>query len=136
MNKNQIHSKNFRGNRVLLLASKIFFALTLFVLFGLPNTVRAYEWDRKALEEAGNMDFPKQGASTPLSYSQFQKKGYIFGIKMNFEVNTIWPAPKNKLKSEKLINRYFSEYELLNEFPLDEEIPIGATPAKLLEIRF
>ncbi len=136
MNRIQIQSKNFEGNKTLLWASKIFFALTLFVLFGLPNTVRAYEWDKKSLEEAGNRDFPKQGASTPLSYSPFQKKGYIFGIKMNFEVNTIWPAPKNKIKLEQLINNYFSDYELLNEFPLDEEIPIGATPAKLFEIRF
>jgi len=136
MNKIQIQSKNFKGNKTLLWASKIFFALTLFVLFGLPNTVRAYEWDRKALEEAGNMDFPKQGASPPLSYSRFQKKGYFFGIKMNFEVNTIWPAPKNKLKSQQLINNYFSDHELLNEFPLELEIPIGGKAAKLLEIRF
>lgn len=136
MNKNQIHSKRFRGNRALLWASKIFFTLTLFILFGLPNPVRAYEWDGKALEEAGNMDFPKQEAFTPFSYNQLQKKGYIFGIKTNFEVNTIWPAPKNKLKSEQLINRYFSEYELLNEFPLALEVPVGGKAAKLLEIRF
>ena len=136
MNNIQIHSKNFEGNKTLLWASKIFFALTLFILLGLPNTVRAYEWDRKALEEAGNMDFPKQGAPTPLSYSQFQKKGYIFGIKMNFEVNTIWPAPKNKLKSEQLINNYFNDNELLNEFPLALEVPVGGKAAKLLEIRF
>lgn len=136
MNRIQIHSKKFKGNKTLLWASKIFFASTLFILLGLPNTVRAYEWDRKALEEAGNMDFPKQGAHTPLSYSRFQKKGYFFGIKMNFEVNTIWPAPKNKLKSEQLINNYFSDQELLNEFPLELEIPIGGKAAKLLEIRF
>ncbi len=136
MNKNQIHSKIFRGNKTLELFSRILFALTLFILLGLTNSVWAYEQDRKALEEPGNMDLPKQEAFTPFSYNQFQKKGYIFGIKTNFEVNTIWSKPKNKLKSEQLINRYFSEYELLSEFPLDEEIPIGAKAAKLIEIRF
>jgi hypothetical protein len=136
MNRIQIHSKNLEGNKSLLWASKIFFALTLFALLGLPNTARAYEWDRKALEEAGNMDFPKQETSTSFSSYQPKSKSYIFGIKMNFEVNTIWSKPKNKLKSEQLINRYFSEYELLNEFPLEPEVSVGGKAAKLLEIRF
>jgi len=140
MNKNQIHSKNFRGNRVLLLASKIFFALTLFIFFGLSNSVWAYERDRKALEEESLMDFQKPEAFTPFSSDQLRKKGYIFGIKTNFEVNTIWSKPKNKLNSDQLINKYFGENELTNEFrnefPLNFEDPIGAKPAKLFEIRF
>ena len=136
MNKIQIDSKDFGGNRALLLASKIFFALSLFVLFGLANSARAYEWDRKALEEAGNIDFPKQETSTSFSSYQPKSKSYIFGIKMNFEVNTIWSKPKNKLKSEQLINRYFSDNELLNEFPLEPEVSVGGQAAKLLEIRF
>jgi len=82
------------------------------------------------------MDFPMQEAFTPFSYSQIQRKGYIFGIKMDFEVYTIWSKPKNKLKSEQLINNYLGENDFSKEFPLDQEIPIGATPAKLLEIRF
>ncbi len=140
MNKNQTHSKNFRGNRVLLLASKMLFALTLFILFSLTNSVWAYEQDSRALKEESLMDFPKQEAFTPFSTNQLQKKGYVFGIKMNFEVNTIWSKPKNKLNSDQLINKYFGEnelsYELTNEFPLELEVPIGATPAKLFEIRF
>ncbi len=136
MNKNKTHLKKFRGNRVLLLASKIFFVLNLFILFSLTNAVWAYEQDRKALKEENLTDFPKQAAAAPFSYNQLQTKDYIFGIKMNFEVNTIWSKPKDKLKSEQLINNYFSDSELLNEFPLDEEIPIGAIPVKLFEIRF
>ena len=140
MNKNQTHLKNFRGNRVLLLASKIFFALTLFILLGLSNSVWAYEQDRRALKEESLMDFPKQAAAAPFSTNQLQWKGYIFGIKMNFEVNTIWSKPKNKLNSDQLINKYFGENELTNEFrnefPLNFEDPIGAKPAKLFEIRF
>ena len=136
MNRIQIHSKKFRGNRALLWASIIFFALTLFVLFGLANSARAYEWDRKALEEAGNIDFPKQETSTSFSSYQPKSNSYIFGIKMNFEVNTIWSKPKNKLKSEQLINNYFSENEWSNGFPVELEVPVGAKAAKLFEIRF
>ncbi len=140
MNKNQIHSKNFRGYRTLTLASKIFLALTFFILFSLTNSVWAYEQDRRALKEESLMDFPKQEAFTPFSTNQLQRKGYIFGIKTNFEVNTIWSKPKNKLNSDQLINKYFGEnelsYELTNEFPLELEVPIGAKPAKLFEIRF
>ncbi len=136
MNKIQIYSKDFGGNRALLLASKIFFALTLFILLGLSNSsAQAYEWVDKGLKEESLLDFPKQETSTPLS-SQFKKKGYIFGIKVNLEVNTIWSKPKNKLKSEQLINRYFSDNELLNEFPLEPEVSVGGKAAKLLEIRF
>jgi len=140
MNKNQIHSKKFRGNRAVLWSSKIFFALTLLILLGLPDSVRAYERDRKALEEESLMDFQKPEAFTPFSSDQLRKKGYIFGIKTNFEVNTIWSKPKNKLNSDQLINKYFGENELRNEFrnefPLNFEDPIGAKPAKLFEIRF
>ncbi len=142
MNRIQIHSKKFSDNRAILLTSKILFALTLFIILGLPNSGRAYEWDRKALEEAGNMDFPKQKAFTPFSYNQLQKKGYIFGIKMDFEVNTIWSTSKNKLKSEQLSHKfigedYFSDgNDFSNELPLASEMSIGAKPAKLLEVRF
>ena len=140
MNKNQTHSKNFRGNRFLLLASKIFFALTLFILFSLTNSVWAYEQDRKTFGEESLMDFPKQAAAAPFSTNPLQRKGYIFGIKTNFEIHTIWSTPKNKLNSDQLINKYFGEnefsYEFRNEFPLDLENPVGAKPAKLLEIRF
>lgn len=140
MNRIQIHSKKLKDNRTVLLVSKIFFSLALLVLFSLPNSAQAYEWDNKALEEAGNMDFPKPEASTPLG--QLQKKGYIFGIKMNFEVNTIWSTPKKKLKSKQPINNFIGEdyfsgvNNFPNEFPLELEMPSGATPAKLIEIRF
>jgi len=140
MNKNQIHSKNFRGYRTLMLASKIFLTLTFFILLGLANSVWAYEQDRRALKEESLMDFPNQEAFTPFSTNQLQRKGYIFSIKTNFEVNTIWSTPKNKPNSDQLINKYFGEnelsYKLTNEFPLELEVPIGATPAKLFEIRF
>ena len=136
MNKIQPHLKNFGGRKTLGLASRILAALTLFIFFGLSNSVWAYEQAMKALKEESLMDFPKQAAPAPFSYNQLQRKGYIFGIKMNFEVNTIWSKPKDKLKSEQLISNYFSDSELLNEFPLDEEIPIGAIPVKLFEIRF
>ena len=140
MNKNQTHLKISGGKKPPGLVSRILFALTLFIFLGLSNSVWAYEQDRKALGEESLMDFPKQEAFTPFSSSQLQKKGYIFGIKMDFEVYTIWSTPKNKLKSGQPINKYFGEneflYEFRNEFPLDQEIPIGATPAKLFEIRF
>lgn len=140
MNKNQTHLKIFGGKKPPGLASKIFFALTLFILFSLTNSVWAYERDRKALKEESLMDFPKQEAFTPFSTNPLHRKGYIFGIKTNFEVNTIWSKPKNKLNSGQLINKYFGENELsnelTNEFPLELEVPIGATPAKLFEIRF
>lgn len=142
MNRIQIHSKKFKDNRTLLLASKIFFSLALLILLSLPNSVRAYEWDGKALEEAGNTNFPKQETFPPFSSNQLQRKGYIFGMKMNFEANTIWSKPKNKIKSERLINNfigeeYFSgENNFSNELPLESEMSIGAKPAKLIEIRF
>ena len=136
MNKNKTHLKKFRGNRVLLLASKIFFVLNLFILFSLTNAVWAYEQDRKALKEENLTDFPKQAAAAPFSYNQLQTKDFIFGIKMNFEINTIWSKPKNKLKSPQLVNKFFGENDFSMEFPLDEKIPVGATPAKLFEIRF
>ena len=136
MNKNKTHLKKFRGNRVLLLASKIFFVLNLFILFSLTNAVWAYEQDRKALKEENLTDFSKQAAAAPFSYNQLQTKDYIFGIKMNFEINTIWSKPKNKLKSPQLVNKFFGENDFSMEFPLDEKIPVGATPAKLFEIRF
>jgi hypothetical protein len=123
-----------------MLASKIFLALTFFILLGLANSVWAYEWVNKGLKEERLMDFPNQEAFTPFSTNQLQKKGYIFGIKTNFEVNTIWSKPKNKLNSDQLINKYFGENELsnelTNEFPLELEVPIGAKPVKLFEIRF
>ena len=140
MNKNQIHSKIFGGKKTPGLASRILFAFTLFIFFGLSNSAWAYERDRKALEEESLMDFQKPEAFTTFSYNQLQKKGYIFGIKTNFEVNTIWSKPKNKLNSDQLINKYFGENELTNEFRnefhLNFEDPIGAKPAKLFEIRF
>ena len=140
MNRIQIHSKKFRDNRTLLWASKIFFALALLILLGLPDSVRAYEWVNKGLEEENLLDFPNQEAFTPFSSDQLQKKGYIFGIKMNFEIYTIWSTPKIRLKSGQLINKYFGEneflYELRNEFHLDLEDPVGTKPSKLVEIRF
>ena len=51
MTETQIHSKFFGGNKPLWFASKMFFALTLFVLLGLSNSVWAYELDKKALEQ-------------------------------------------------------------------------------------
>jgi hypothetical protein len=140
MNKIQIHSKNSRENKTSELALKIFFSLSLLFLFSFPDSVRAYEWDKKALEESGNMSFPKQAASAP--FGQLQKKGYVFGMKMNFEVNTIWSAPKKTLNSEQLINNligeeYFSGMNnISNELPLETEMSLGAKPAKLVEIRF
>jgi hypothetical protein len=140
MNKIQIHSKSSRENKSSRLASKIFFSLGLLILFSLPNSAEAYEWDKKALEEAGNTDFPKLEASAPLG--QLQKKGYVFGLKMNFEVNTIWSTPKKKLNSEQLINNFIDENyfssgnHFPNELPLASEMSIGAKPAKLIEIRF
>jgi len=140
MNKIQIHSKNSREKKNPRLASKIFFSLGLLILFSLPNSAQAYEWDKKALEEAGNLNFPKHEASTPLG--QLQKKGYIFGIKLDFEVNTIFSTPKKKLNSEQLINNFIGEdyfssgNHFPNELPLAPEMSIGAKPAKLVEIRF
>ena len=140
MNKIQIHSKNSRENKTSELALKIFFSLSLLILFSFPDSVRAYEWDKKALEEAGNMSFPKQAASAP--FGQLQKKGYVFGMKMNFEVNTIWSAPKKKLRSEQLIKNFIGEdyfsgvNNFSNELPLEPEMSIGTKPAKLIEIRF
>ena len=136
MNKIKIHSKNFGGKRTPRLASKIFFALTLFVVLGLSNSVWAYELDRKALKEESIMDFPKQDAFTPLSYSQSQREGYFLGIKMKFEVFTIWSTPKDKLKSELMINKYFGGKERSDEFPMKIEGPADAKAAKLIEIRF
>jgi len=141
MNKNRTYLKIFGGKKTAGLASRILFALTLFILLGLPNSsVWAYEQDRKAFGEESLMDFQKQAAAAPFSTSQLQRKGYIFGIKTNFEVNTIWSKPENTLNSDQLINKYFGENELsnelMNEFPLELEVPIGAKPAKLFEIRF
>ena len=140
MNKIQTHSKNSRDHKTSGLASKIFFSLGLLILFSLPNSGQAYEWDQKALEEAGNMNFPKQEAFAPLG--QLQKKGYVFGLKMNLEVNTIWSTPKKKLNSEQLINNFIGEEyfsgmnNISNELPLETEMSLGAKPAKLVEIRF
>ncbi len=141
MIKNQTRLKIFGGKKTLGLASRILFTLTLFILLGLANSsVWAYEQDRKTFGEASLMDFPKQAAAAPFSTNPLQRKGYIFGIKTNFEVNTIWSKPKNKLNSDQLNNKYFGgndfSYEFRNEFPLDIENPVGAKPAKLLEIRF
>jgi hypothetical protein len=140
MNKIQTHSRSSRENKITGLASKIFFSLALLILFSLPGSAQAYEWDKKALEEASNMDFPKPEEPTP--FGRPQKKGYIFGIKMNFEVNTIWSVPKDNLKSEQLTNNFFGEdyfsgvNNASDELPLEMEMPSGATPAKLIEIRF
>ena len=136
MNKIKIHSKNFGRKRTPGLASKIFFALTLLVLPGLSNSVWAYELDRKALKKESLIDFPNQAAFTPLSYGQSEREGYFLGIKMKFEVFTIWSTPKDKLKSELLINRYFGGNERSNEFPMKIEAPADAKTAKLIEIRF
>lgn len=140
MNGIQIHSKKIGSNKTFGLASKILFSLGLLILFSVPNSAQAYEWDKKALEEAGNMDFPKQEVSAP--FGQIQKKGYIFGMKMDFEVNTVFSTPKKKLKSDQLSTNFLGEdyfssgNHFPNEFPLAPEMSIGAKPAKLIEIRF
>lgn len=137
---NKTNSKNSRENKTSGLASKIFFSLGLLILFTLPGSAQAYEWDKKSLEEAGNTDLPKQEASAPLS--QLQKKGYIFGIKMDFEVNSIFSTPKKELNSDQLIHNFIGEdyfsgvNNASNELPLESEMSIGAKPAKLVEIRF
>lgn len=136
MTETQIHSKNFGGSKTLWFASKIFFALILFVLFGLSNSVWAYELDKKALEQESMIDFPKQGAFTPLSYGQPEREGYFLGIKMKFKVFTVFSTPKDKLKSELMINNYFGGSEPSNKFPMKIEAPTNAKAAKLIEIRF
>ena len=125
-----------KRKRVLLLASKIFIVLALLILFSLTNSVWAYEQDRKDMEEERLMDFQKQAATSPFSYYQLQRKVHIFGIKMNFEVNTIWSKPKNKIKSKLLANKFLGENDFSEKSPLNEETPVGTTPAKLFEIRF
>ena len=82
------------------------------------------------------MDFQKQAATSPFSYYQLQREVYTFGIKMNFEVNTIWSKSKNKIKSKPLANKFLGENDFSEKFPLDEETSVGSTPAKLFEIRF
>ena len=140
MSKHQIYPKNSRENKNPRLASKIFFSLGLLILFSFPNSAQAYEWDKKALEEAGNLNFPKQEISIPLG--QLQKKGSIFGITLGYEINTIFSIPKKKLNSEQLINNFIGEdyfssgNHLPNELPLAPEMSIGPKPAKLVEIRF
>lgn len=140
MTRIQLHSKHSRNNRISELAAKIFCSLSLLILFTLPGSAQAYEWDKKALEEAGNINFPTQEASAP--FGQLQKKGYVFGMKMNFEVNTTWSTPKKKLNSEHMIHQFIGEdyfsgvNNASNELPLESEMSIGAKPAKLVEIRF
>ena len=136
MTRTQIHSKIFGGNKTLWFASKIFFSLILFVLLGLSNSVWAYELDRKALKQERIIDFPNQEAFTSLPYGQSEREVYFLGIKMKFKVFTVFSTPKDKLKSELLINRYFGGNERSNEFPMKIEAPADAKTAKLIEIRF
>lgn len=140
MSQIHIHSVSVRENKISRMTSTLFLSLGLLLLFSLANSAQAYEWSKKSLEIAGNTDFPKQAVSSPLG--QLQRKGYVFGLKMNFEVNTIFSKSKQKLNSEQLINNFSSENYLSsgnhfpNELPLEPEMSIGAKPAKLIEIRF
>ncbi len=132
MAETQIHSKFFGGNKTLGFTSKILFALGVLFFFGLSNSAWAMERDGKALEEKNRIDFSNQEASAPFYYNPSQEKDYIFGNKMNFEIFTFWSTPNDKLKSERLINRFYDR----NEFLVKPETSIDKTTATLLEIRF
>ena len=140
ISRTQIHSDSSKDHKISKLATTVFFALGLLIPFVLAGSTQAYEWDRKSLEEAGNTSTSKQRTSA--LFSPIQEKGYVLGLKLDFEINTIFSTPTKKLKSEQLINSFIGEDYFSsgdhppNELPLAPEMSIGAKPAKLVEIRF
>ena len=132
MQKNQIHSNSGLKKATQLVSATALLALAMLVLLGVSNPVGAHEQDWQAFQEESFIGFPKQADATRLSYSPSQEGKPICEITKKFKITTFLSKPEGHLKSQELINKFYSS----NELSVKRDIQMGAIDGALFEVRF
>ncbi len=132
MKKNQIHSSSYLKKATQLWSATTLLALAMLVVLGVSNPVWANEQDWQAFQEESIIGFPKPAAAPRFSYSPSQEGKPICEITKKFEITTFLSEPEGRLKSQGLINKFYSS----NELSVKRDIQMGAIEGALFEVRF
>lgn len=132
MNKNQIHSTSYLKKPTQLASTTTLLALAMFAQLALSNPVGAHEQNWQAFQEESFIGFQKQADATRFSYSPSREGKPMCEITKKFKITTFLSKPEGHLKSQELINKFFSS----NELSVMRNIQKGAMDGALFEVRF